>query len=404
MSSLFSPGLYRRLVSSVLTATIIAGTIVAPTVPTAAAQSPMEGLAGWTFTLHVARHFGNSDGSRDYKYEVTYVDDSVESTDVRWAAFNAEWDHQPCFGGADTFASHGSGTGAGTTTPISSSHSARWGLDPTTPWTAMLVYTLEIYQASDTFTKCRGDVDKWEAGRSPIQGELFLPGTWETLSALPIGTTISNTYNQGGHSQGEFDLTTVTYTATKGLATDSDGDGLNDAEELGLGTDPHNPDTDGDGLLDGQEVNEFGTDPLNPDTDGDGLWDGEEVETGVPPVTPPPPLEPCIREGEPYSRQVNAQSSFSDTRMSYVLNLATCETEREVRLLTEPEVAGWVDPDWEGLGATILADYLGVVPTLSWEYLGTDGGYEHSDSNGPYVEWDAEAEVLWVVARGRFQH
>jgi hypothetical protein len=36
--------------------------------------------------------------------------------------------------------------------------------------------------------------------------------------------------------------------------TDSDGDGLTDAEELLLGTDPNNPDTDGDGLPDGWEV------------------------------------------------------------------------------------------------------------------------------------------------------
>jgi len=35
---------------------------------------------------------------------------------------------------------------------------------------------------------------------------------------------------------------------------DSDGDGLTDAEERALGTDPNNPDTDGDGLPDGWEV------------------------------------------------------------------------------------------------------------------------------------------------------
>jgi len=60
---------------------------------------------------------------------------------------------------------------------------------------------------------------------------------------------------------------------------DSDGDGLTDAEEADIGTDPLNPDTDGDGLLDGEEVNnqDYLLDPLNPDTDGDGWDDFEEV-------------------------------------------------------------------------------------------------------------------------------
>ncbi|HUF60986.1 MAG TPA: LamG-like jellyroll fold domain-containing protein [Verrucomicrobiales bacterium] len=44
---------------------------------------------------------------------------------------------------------------------------------------------------------------------------------------------------------------------------DSDGDGLTDAEEAALGTDPNNPDSDGDGTPDGVEV-AAATDPLNP--------------------------------------------------------------------------------------------------------------------------------------------
>ncbi|MDL1892158.1 OmpA family protein [Sphingobacteriales bacterium CHB3] len=58
---------------------------------------------------------------------------------------------------------------------------------------------------------------------------------------------------------------------------DDDNDGLTNAQERMLGTDPDNPDTDGDGLKDGEEVRRYKTDPLNPDTDGDGLNDGDEV-------------------------------------------------------------------------------------------------------------------------------
>jgi hypothetical protein len=42
---------------------------------------------------------------------------------------------------------------------------------------------------------------------------------------------------------------------------DSDGDGLDDAQELALGTDPDNPDSDGDGYGDGDEYH-GGTNPL----------------------------------------------------------------------------------------------------------------------------------------------
>jgi len=81
---------------------------------------------------------------------------------------------------------------------------------------------------------------------------------------------------------------------TNPLLADTDGDGLNDGDEVaGAGsrppTDPLNPDTDGDGLSDLAESNtgvwvsaaDPGTDPTNPDTDGDGLSDGVETNTGV---------------------------------------------------------------------------------------------------------------------------
>ncbi len=58
---------------------------------------------------------------------------------------------------------------------------------------------------------------------------------------------------------------------------DCDDDGLNDKEEIDMGTDPKDNDTDDDDeLSDGDEIKR-GTDPKDEDTDNDGLSDGEEA-------------------------------------------------------------------------------------------------------------------------------
>jgi hypothetical protein len=76
---------------------------------------------------------------------------------------------------------------------------------------------------------------------------------------------------------------------------DTDGDGLSDAEETTLGTDPSAIDTDGDSLTDREEVKVFLSDPRNPDSDGDGYLDGLEVKSGYNPngegALPPLPAE-----------------------------------------------------------------------------------------------------------------
>ncbi|RYZ02713.1 MAG: hypothetical protein EOO73_30595 [Myxococcales bacterium] len=68
------------------------------------------------------------------------------------------------------------------------------------------------------------------------------------------------------------------------LPLDTDDDGLTDAEEDTLGTDPLDADSDNDGVLDGAEPNPSSdTDgdgfinPLDPDSDNDGLFDGTEL-------------------------------------------------------------------------------------------------------------------------------
>lgn len=66
---------------------------------------------------------------------------------------------------------------------------------------------------------------------------------------------------------------------------DMDDDGLFNALELELETNPRNSDTDGDDLLDGEEVNTYLTNPLLFDTDEDGLNDGFEICFGLNPLS-----------------------------------------------------------------------------------------------------------------------
>ena len=71
-----------------------------------------------------------------------------------------------------------------------------------------------------------------------------------------------------------------------GCNLDSDGDGLGNADEAALGSDPTNPDTDGDGIVDGVEtggdatIDAGDTSPIDVDSDDDGLGDGEEDRNG----------------------------------------------------------------------------------------------------------------------------
>lgn len=75
------------------------------------------------------------------------------------------------------------------------------------------------------------------------------------------------------------DSVTITF-----AAPDADGDGLSDAEEQNLGTDPADDDSDDDGVLDGDEVNTYSTNPLAADTDGDGMPDGYEITHNLLPL------------------------------------------------------------------------------------------------------------------------
>ena len=65
---------------------------------------------------------------------------------------------------------------------------------------------------------------------------------------------------------------------------DMDEDGINNRDEIDLGTNPINSDTDRDNLTDYEELYQYHTDPLLEDTDGDGLTDYDDVKLGFSPL------------------------------------------------------------------------------------------------------------------------
>ncbi len=127
---------------------------------------------------------------------------------------------------------------------------------------------------------------------------------------------------------------------------DSDGDGLSDAEELELGTNPLLQDTDEDGLSDYEEVNRTGTDPLLADTDADGLPDGDEIKIGLDPRNP-------ATFGVPDAEYRVEQRIAAESEALEVVNTE----ENPYRLSLDITAAGYV----EGSLSVRESSYAGVI-------------------------------------------
>jgi len=84
-------------------------------------------------------------------------------------------------------------------------------------------------------------------------------------------------------SRGTTNAVLVLSQVEMAISDDPDGDGVATTEELTVGTNPLLYDTDGDGLNDGDELMIYHTNPLASDSDGDGISDGEELLTETDP-------------------------------------------------------------------------------------------------------------------------
>jgi hypothetical protein len=105
-------------------------------------------------------------------------------------------------------------------------------------------------------------------------------------------------------------------TPTNPREADSDGDDLNDGEEVNThGTNPNNADSDADGLNDGDEI-AANTEPLDADTDGDEMVDGYEVDNGHDPLLAADAAEDADDDGslnlEEYTRGTDPNKQDTD--------------------------------------------------------------------------------------------
>ncbi|WP_437967887.1 DUF3344 domain-containing protein [Sorangium sp. So ce260] len=141
---------------------------------------------------------------------------------------------------------------------------------------------------------CRADADEGATRTNPLDADTDDGG-------VPDGQEDINL--DGAIDEGETDPNNGEDDATP---ADTDGDGLVDALEETIGTDPNDADSDDDGVLDGDEPN-FSDDhdgdgrinALDPDSDDDGLFDGTELGRDCADAATNPDADTCIADADP---------------------------------------------------------------------------------------------------------
>jgi outer membrane protein OmpA-like peptidoglycan-associated protein len=148
----------------------------------------------------------------------------------------------------------------------------------------------------DTDGDFLSDFDEVAAGTDPLNTDTDSDGLSDFAEVATYGSDpLDPDTDNGGSIDGEEVLLDGTDPNDgDDDLLDSDNDGLTNAIEIRLGTDPFNQDTDGDLVSDGEEdANQNGvwdgapeTNPLDPDSDDDGLHDGLEAFYGTDPFDP----------------------------------------------------------------------------------------------------------------------
>lgn len=169
---------------------------------------------------------------------------------------------------------------------------------------------------------------------------------------------------------------TVTDTDSNGVLDpdeDIDEDGLGNLDELTGGTDPGNPDTDRDDLNDYDEIYVYGCDPLNPDSDGEGLCDGDDVLLGFSPTMPDTNLNGILDSAEKIYQTTENDFAYEDahglTSVSVSLNVSgNIEKEIEITNVYEFDAQSRELVGLIGAPIEITCDVPFDTATISFSY------------------------------------
>jgi hypothetical protein len=181
---------------------------------------------------------------------------------------------------------------------------------------------------------------------------------------------------------------------TNRFQRDTDGDGLDDKDEISRQLDPAHADTNRDFVRDGDQL-ASGGDPIDPDTDHDGMPNAYETLYGLDPLVNDT-LGDLDSDGVPngveFESERNPAVNDEDWDQDGMPN------DWEVSYLLEPEEDdSGEDPDGDGL--TNLEEYLqGLDPTVDDTDVDSDGILDHVEGRDalPPPDRDGDGVPDWL--------
>lgn len=245
---------------------------------------------------------------------------------------------------------------------------------PTTITLNVLAYDKEKNQITDIkFTSKDGEV---QSDGSTVKWKLpEEKGTYTIIAEAPSGKKIKKeikVVSLDDSDEYQQSLSGMIEIPEDEQTVDSDNDGLTNAKEKELGTNPYSADSDGDGLPDKMEIDQTKTDPLKKDSDGDGINDGDELDLGLDPL-----------------KQDSKGDGVKDSDRTLTYSVEESKLGVSMQLIGKGNIASTTI---DTIKNSTFADMDGLLDTIYNFY--TDGTIESADVTIKYNIEDIKAKGL----------